>query len=692
MGNQQSTGATSQETRYVERLRRIQQIALQMALVTEYEALLETITTMVKELVPCKQVVLFVADSEAGLQPFTITTTLGDSIREELKKVRIPIDNLKKDPLLSPWIAGTAFSVSADQTLTEKTFQSVLTIAGVERFYGIPMRVKENLIGIIVLDDTTITTLDQEILEMFAATSAVCLHNHHRHEQTVDQLANRVHEATMLAQLDHELNETIALPMVFTMALDWALRFTNAHCASMALYDSETDSLQTMLNYGYAISDDELEKKRGDAGSIITHRVARSGQIEVIQDVGATTSQDWIPDQIQSQIAVPVIREDRVVAVITLESKKTDTFTDDRITFIMQLANRAAVAIDNARLHDETEREREKLSYIVGNIGDAVIAVGPDDRIVLVSESARSSLRLYAKTEDPTPLFDDTITFPPLLDIYRQLKQSNEIQDEDLTLPNGHDYHVRAIPDPKVGCIIVMRDITPYKETDRLKNELIATVSHDLKQPLGVMRGYLDLLEIKNAFDQPSTTYVERLGNAIVSMRRLIDDLLDLARLESEEQLELAPIPVTPMIKYCIETNRPDAEKKAMRIVSEMPEEHPVVQGEKARLEQVFNNLISNAIKYTPPEGQINVRVEDRGATVRVVVQDNGLGISPEDQPHIFDRFYRVRRPETESIDGTGLGLAIVKTLVDAHHGKIRLESRLGEGTTFYVTLPSFRL
>jgi signal transduction histidine kinase len=126
-----------------------------------------------------------------------------------------------------------------------------------------------------------------------------------------------------------------------------------------------------------------------------------------------------------------------------------------------------------------------------------------------------------------------------------------------------------------------------------------------------------------------------------------------------------------------------------MAVIVDLPDDLAAVRGERARLRQIFDNLISNAIKYTPPEGTVKIFAESRGITLRISVQDNGLGISPEDQAHIFDRFYRVRRPETDSIDGTGLGLAIVKTLVEAHHGKIGLESRLGEGSTFYVTLPT---
>jgi two-component system phosphate regulon sensor histidine kinase PhoR len=126
-----------------------------------------------------------------------------------------------------------------------------------------------------------------------------------------------------------------------------------------------------------------------------------------------------------------------------------------------------------------------------------------------------------------------------------------------------------------------------------------------------------------------------------------------------------------------------------MDLITDLPSGLPPVRGEHFRLSQIFNNLIGNAVKYTPPSGEVRIIAEERGSTVHVTIQDNGLGISPEDQAHIFDRFYRVRRPETDSIDGTGLGLAIVKTLVEAHDGEIGLESHLGQGSSFYVTFPA---
>ena len=174
-------------------------------------------------------------------------------------------------------------------------------------------------------------------------------------------------------------------------------------------------------------------------------------------------------------------------------------------------------------------------------------------------------------------------------------------------------------------------------------------------------------------------------------MRHLIDDVLDLAKIELGMELEVQPVAVAALIDDCVERVMPLAQIKAMQIETDVSANLPQLAGDRQRLMQIFSNIIGNAVKYTPPLGSVRISVEDVDCNLRFTVKDNGLGISPEDQAHIFDRFYRVRRAETEDIEGTGLGLAIVKKLIDVHKGQIGLESSLGEGTTFYVTLPTYQ-
>lgn len=694
MANLPVQDAPRQNLTEAQMLRSVYDATIQMALEAELNTLIPKIITLLDELVDYGRKILLVIDEDdISLKLGRISVRLNDpEAQQHLENVYINTYNMGGDPILGRWLVNQPYFLDRSEAMPDSPISHLADIAGVERFYSVPMMAANRLLGVIVVElppDLLMSNLDRELLGLFANGAAVFLQSARLHHRTVEKLASNMNELSIIGQIDQELNETIELPTVFTLTLDWALRFTNANAAHIALYEEETDVLRTMLNYGYDKSDEELNALREHYDNTITHRVARSGRVEVLPDVIHDTDFAWVDSSIRSQMAVPVTREDRVIGVITLESRKLNGFTDTHVSFVQKLANRASVAIDNARLYDETVREREKLSHILRSIGDVVVVIDKDGRIVLISKSAISVLGLHADRDYAGASFLDVVSFSPIKSLFQRAVRQQEALEEEVKLPNDRVYAIAVTPQPGVGFVIVMQDITLFKEMDKLKSDLIATVSHDLKQPLGVMRGYLDLLQMTNTFDEKSTNFITMIDHSIINMRQLIDDLLDLARIESGLELKREPISLKRLLIECIEANEPTSKAKEMTIVRDIPDQLPIIIGEHFRLQQIFNNLISNAIKYTPPEGRVTISAEDRGATVRIAIQDTGIGISPEDQQRVFERFYRVRRPETDSIDGTGLGLAIVKSLVEAHHGKIRLESKLGEGTTFYVTLPT---
>src|SRR5690606_7931545 len=154
-------------------------------------------------------------------------------------------------------------------------------------------------------------------------------------------------------------------------------------------------------------------------------------------------------------------------------------------------------------------------------------------------------------------------------------------------------------------------------------------------------------------------------------------------RIEAGLSLELEDVSIKDILTRSIRNNQQQAEFKDIQMTINLPDTLPVISGDPKRLEQIFNNLISNAVKYTPPEGEVEIYAEVKQSVLRIFVKDTGMGIGAEDQAKIFERFYRVRRPETDSIEGTGLGLAIVKSLVEAHEGKVDIKSVIGAGSTF---------
>jgi signal transduction histidine kinase len=279
----------------------------------------------------------------------------------------------------------------------------------------------------------------------------------------------------------------------------------------------------------------------------------------------------------------------------------------------------------------------------------------------------------------------------PLLDLLAQMKELTGPQTAEIPTHDERTLTASVSEVSGVGRVFVMHDITYLKELDDLKSELLATVSHDLKQPLTAIKGYVDLLTYQNLVVEEGQPYAERVLGAVSNMRRLIDDLLDLAHIESGMQLNLRPVDLRLLIAEATQGVEDAAQQKNITLSFDVPEGLPRVRADYGRAAQIVTNLVSNAVKYTPDGGHVVVRVVPDKTLAAISVQDDGHGIGPADLPYIFDKFYRVRTGETEGIEGTGMGLAIVKSLVDAHGGDITVASELGEGSTFTVTLPVAR-
>jgi signal transduction histidine kinase len=508
--------------------------------------------------------------------------------------------------------------------------------------------------------------------------------------QQMSALRARADEMDTLAQIDRELSDSIHLNSVFEFILDWAMRYTLAHGAYLCLFDAVTERLRPVASVGYIMPPERATTLYEIGG--IPQRVALTNRLENVPDV--TVAADHLPIDIamRSHLSVPITREDRVIAVISMESRKLNSFTDEHAQFIIKLCARAGIAIDNARLYADAVREREQTRAILSEIADVVIVLGHDGRILLINPSAVHVFRLYADRQYEDMPFEQVFEDHRLLTLYRRAVTSMTTLTDQITLAGDRMYMVNLTPQPAVGWVITLHDLTEMRRADQLKRDFISVLSHDLKQPISIIQGYLELIGLHfPQIDERSARYIGMMMQALNNMRKLIDDMLDLARLDAGVELVLAPVDVRLLLSQVDDWIRPAAEAKGMQIEMQTAPDLPPLRGDIARLTQIMVNLVHNAVKYTPPGGSIVLQAERQGEMIRFAVRDNGIGISPDDQRAIFNRFFRVRRPETENIEGSGIGLTLVKTLVDLHGGQIGVESRLGEGTTFYVSLPVWK-
>jgi len=254
--------------------------------------------------------------------------------------------------------------------------------------------------------------------------------------------------------------------------------------------------------------------------------------------------------------------------------------------------------------------------------------------------------------------------------------------------PDQRVFAALTTPIEAGGLVVVLHDVTHFKDLERVKTEFIATASHDLKNPIHAVLGFSDLLEKAGPLNDLQRDFVDRLKRSSNQMYELVLNLLELARTDLDTSLDAKPYDLQDLLSSVTNEFRTQAVDKGHELTFEEMADRPQVKVDLPRIRQVLQNLVGNAIKYTPNDGTISLTTENAGSMIWVHVQDNGLGIPEEDLPHIFDKFYRVEADDRLDIQGNGLGLAIVKAIVEQHGGEIKVRSIFGEGSCFSFSLP----
>jgi two-component system sensor histidine kinase/response regulator len=233
-----------------------------------------------------------------------------------------------------------------------------------------------------------------------------------------------------------------------------------------------------------------------------------------------------------------------------------------------------------------------------------------------------------------------------------------------------------------------------FESLNRMKDQFIRMATHDLRNPLNVILGYasvINRLDVSAHDRSLRAQAVENIRQSVEKMRTLVTDLLDLAQFETSSYLSMTPKPLGDFLGTCLGGLQVIATQKNIELIFTPPPSNVIVHIDESYMARVIDNLVSNAIKYTPSGGRVTVRVTWDENNAIIEVSDTGLGIPEQDLPHIFDAFYRVRQGEYENIEGSGLGLSIVKTIVEQHGGKVKVESQPGQGSTFWAILPRFK-
>jgi signal transduction histidine kinase len=276
-----------------------------------------------------------------------------------------------------------------------------------------------------------------------------------------------------------------------------------------------------------------------------------------------------------------------------------------------------------------------------------------------------------------------------LIDVFERARIEAKPTRAEIALPDGRTLNAHVTPIPGVGRVAVMQDITYLKELDRMRSEFVSTASHDLRSPLTSIKGFADLLPKAGPLNEQQELFLEKIQRGVDNIAQLVANLLDLGRIEAEVRMEMELCDMGAIVEKAVAAGLIQAELKKQTLQTHITPQLPLIMGNPLRLGQAVSNVVTNAVKYTPEGGQISVSVAVESGQVTVTVEDNGIGIPPDDLPHVFDKFYRVESHEVEGIVGSGLGLAIAKSIVEKHLGRIWVRSEVGEGTAFTLMLPA---
>jgi len=391
-----------------------------------------------------------------------------------------------------------------------------------------------------------------------------------------------------------------------------------------------------------------------------------------------------------SLVAVALHQENVFFGAFWVAYEYPYIFTEEEVNFITTLGSHASMAIANARLFQSTEISRQRLAAILSSTPDPVLVIDQRNRLLLTNPAAWQMLGMNPNLKQGDPI-EEVVKQPELVELLKSSWQ--EDQSEEITLTNGRIYLATATSviseGQRVGRVCVLQDITYFKELDAMKSEFVSTVSHDLRSPLTLMRGYATMLEMVGQLNEQQSSYVNKIVAGIESITHLVNNLLDLGRIEAGVGLQLELLKPESVLDHVVSALRLQATQKRIELTTDLPEtEIPEIEADRALLQQALHNIIENAIKFTRPEGNVIAHISVQSESIIYKVQDNGVGISPMDIQQLFEKFHRIATIHQGENRGSGLGLAIVKSIVERHHGKVWVESRLGQGSTFYIEIP----
>lgn len=483
------------------------------------------------------------------------------------------------------------------------------------------------------------------------------------------------------------------------------------------LFDKDSGELQA-AKPGVGLTDEQIRVFKVPATDGVSGEVFREQKPIILYDAvndPRTIKESVALLGITNGVCVPLLIEKRdedtnkvlerkIIGTMWVFNKRYgNVFIQEDVNLLDRLSRNAASVIASAQMYREVVKEKEELEHVIESVYAGIIMVHYSGRLMQVNPSARDMLGL----DDDAKLVGDyrtAIENEIVRDVItKSFDESAEVQQE-ITLPDYKSEEegaerfyqvqtaaVKSEDQSNIGVVAIFNDITDIRAIERMKTAFVSTVSHELRTPLTSIKGFIStLLQDTEGFYDKDTVheFYTIIDQECDRLTRLISDLLNVSRIEAGRALDLNPEPVnvTDAVERVVAVQRSYTTKH--QIEMDLDDDMPIIVADQDKFVQILTNLTNNAIKYSPNGGTVTLKGRKLDGKIRMSIEDQGMGIPKEHLPKVFDRFHRVDNRDTRKVGGTGIGLYLVKHFVEAHGGKIWVESEVGVGSQFIFEMP----
>jgi signal transduction histidine kinase/DNA-binding response OmpR family regulator len=502
-----------------------------------------------------------------------------------------------------------------------------------------------------------------------------------RVKEADDAIRRRNKELSLLPEIGRDLSARLDIDELIDVVLHRTVETLGAMLGHMLILNSTAP-----IHKEYRISMVSADVKLPDLSRLL-EKIKETRQGLIINDTSDNSLWEALPDDpTRSIVIVPMFGRLELIGVLVLAHEKAGYFNLEQQLLLQAITSQAAIALENAQLYASMVQEQQRLAAVLESAADSILMFDARGCLLLLNPAG---VKLFSDYDAKLGLpLSRGYGYDTVIDLLEETCALGKAQTGEISWPDERVFSAQFTPIEAGGCVAILHDVSHFKNLERVKDQFISTASHDLKNPISVIMGFSQLLSKAGPLNEKQTDFANHIYGASEHMHQLVQDLLDLAKIDMEAELKTEKVDLNSLVSVIADEFRFQAGANSQVLQVVEANNRPSVEVDPFQVRQALRNLVSNAIKYTRTGGSIKISVEASSEVVSVHIKDNGYGISANDLPFIFDRFYRVHNDDIDGIEGNGLGLAIVKSIIEKHSGSVNVVSEPGKGSCFSLTLP----